>query len=139
MKFPQTVAEKIAKHIKIISDNACCALTTLWIFGIDPDNAEALEMISDAIEAHVIKPDCTVVWKPFAKWLIGRDVEVEFKDIKSLNDIKNEKSRIAVKFKYGEKEHWVGVYKGKIEFNSKINSVCVTKGRPTTCRIIKMR
>lgn len=138
MKYPQTIAEKIAKNIQTIADNACCAFTALWVLGLDPENAEAIEIVSDAINARVIESDCTVIWKPFVKWLTGRDVEVEFRDIKSLNDIKNEKYRILVRFNYGKNSHWVGVYKGKIEYNSLINSVCVTKGKPTTCRIIKL-
>lgn len=138
MKYPQTLAIKIAKNIQTIADNACCAFTTLWIFGLDPENAEAIEIISDAIDARVIEKDCTVKWVEFAKWLTGRDIEIEFRDIKSLNEIKNEKSRIAVRFDYAGKCHWIGVYKGKIEYNSKINSICVTKGRPTTCRIIRL-
>lgn len=138
MKYPQTLAIKIAKNIQTIADNACCAFTTLWIFGLDPENAEAIEIISDAIDARVIEKNCKVVWKPFAQWLTGRDIEVEFRDIKSLKEVEKIKERIAVKFEYGEKEHWVGVYKGKIEYNSLINSVCVTKGRPTTCRIIRL-
>lgn len=138
MKYPQTIAEKISKNIKTIADNACCAFTFMWILGYDPENADAIETVSNAIEAGVIKSDCTVKWVEFAEWLAGRKITVTFKDIKSLDEVKNVKGRIAVRFNYNGKAHWVGVENGKVVFNSLINSVCVTKGQPTTCRIIKL-
>lgn len=137
MKYPQTKAQKLVKNIKSIADYGCCALTVLWMIGSDPENTDALETISDAIDEGVIEADCTVKWVEFVKWLTGRKITVTFKDIKSLDDVAKIKGRIAVRFNYGSKGHWVGVENGKVVFNSLVNSVCVTKGKPTTCRIIK--
>lgn len=137
MKYPQTQAQKIKNNICSIADNACLAITVLWMLGLDPENADVLETISDAINAGVLEKDCTVKWVEYIQYLTGRKSTVDFKNIKSLKDVEKIKGRIAVRFDYNGKSHWVGVENGKVVFNSLLNSLCVTKGKPVTARIIK--
>lgn len=139
MLYPQTYAERIAGNIRSIADFSCCALTFIWCMNLDPDNAEALKIVSDAIDAGVLKKDCTVKWEEFGKWLTGRKVEVNYRNIQSLEDIKNLRGRIPVRYDHNGKSHWVGVEDGEIRFNSLVTSVCVNKGKPVTARIITMR
>lgn len=139
MKNPQTYAEEIGKHAEIIGKNGCCAFVSMWIAGIEPDEeAEAIATLSRAIDAGVIQEDCTVLWKPFFKFLTGREISVEFRSITSLDEIKNVPGRIAVKYKWRQ-SHWVGVENGKVKFNPLRVSKTVTYGKPEECRIITFK
>lgn len=135
----QTEAERLSKifpeclRLETISKNCCCASAALWVMDIKPENH--LEIIAEEYGKSLDK-ECTVVWKPFFKNICGRDIEVEFRDIKSLNDLKGIKGKIIVKFKCGDKEHWVGVENCKVVYNSLKYSNCVANGKPVTARII---
>ena len=39
----------------------------------------------------------------------------------------------------GKVGHWVGVEEGKVVFNSLTYSRCLEEGKPTECRIIKLK
>lgn len=136
MNHPQDYTAKLSKNINNISNYACCAFTVLWWAGIEASDADAIALINDAIEAGVIEKDCTVLWVPFIKWLTGREITVEFLDIKSIRNIKE---KTPVRFDYNGKSHWVGVENGNVVFNAKETSLCVTKGKPVTARIIKFK
>lgn len=138
MKFVQDVAKNLAraKNLDSIAKNGCCAFCVLWFFGVDNCNDDAILLLNDAINDGVILPDCTVLWKEFARWLTGREIEVEFRDIKSLKEISG---RAIVKFVNGSYEHWVGVEDGRVVFNSQKHSECVAKGKPVTARIITLK
>ena len=140
MKNPQTLAEELNKcfpnpKLKTISENACCAFVFLWCLGIEPEDIDAIKIISDAIDEKVIDSDCTVKWVEFGKWLTGRTLTVEFVDVKTIKGIKD---RTPVKYSYNGKSHWVGVENGKIKFNSLKSSVCVANGKPVTMRKLKI-
>lgn len=140
MRNPQTVANEIKNNVQAIAKYGCCAFTALWAVGVDPDvDSAAIEILNDAINAGVIEKDCTVKWVDFYKWLIGREIKVEFREIKSLKELKNVKTwtgRIPVRFDYNGNSHWVGVQNGEIKFNSLEHSNCVEFGKPATARII---
>lgn len=142
MKNPQTFAEEIKDNVSNIAKYGCCAFTALWTVGVEPDeDGTAIGIINDAINAGVIENDCTVKWIEFYKWLTGRTVKVEFRDIKCLKELKGVKTwsdRIPVRFDYKGKSHWVGVQNGEVRFNSLKHSNCVEFGKPATARIITL-
>lgn len=136
MKYPQTVAKKISKNIKIIADEGCLAFTYMWCCGLDPENADAMELLSDAIDDGKITADKGVLAEPFIQWLTGRKVTVSKKTITTIKDIKK---RTPVLYSINGKDgHWVGVENGKIVFNSLVNSQNVSKGKPISARIITL-
>ena len=97
MRNPQTVANEIKNNVQAIAKYGCCAFTALWAVGVDPDiDSAAIEILNDAINAGVIEKDCTVKWVDFYKWLIGREIKVEFREIKSLKELKNVKIGVVV-------------------------------------------
>ena len=108
----------------------------LWCLGIEPDDLEAIELVNDMINAGVIEKDCTVHWAEAVKFLTGREISVQFKDIKDILSIKD---RTPVRYDYKGNGHWVGVERGMIAFNPLKQSNCVDKGRPVTARIIKLK
>lgn len=136
MKHPQDLAKKIARYASQLDNYSCCALVAMWCVGLDPEDGEALATVCNAIDAGVLDIDCTVWWKKYIKWLTGREIDVDFVDIDSIENIVE---RTPVKYALGTAEHWVGVENGKIMFNSKEHSLCVEKGRPVTCRIITLK
>ena len=142
MKNPQTLAEELYKHfptakLKSIKENACCVFTLIWWLGIDPSDIEAIMLVSDLMKEHVIDEDCTVIWSLCIKSLTGRELlSLEKKKITSIKDIKE---KTIVKYTRGSYSHWVGVEEGKIVFNSLQFSRCVADGKPTECRIIKIK
>jgi hypothetical protein len=97
---------------------------------------EAIELVNDMINAGVIEKDCTVHWMEAVKFLTGRDITVEFKNIKDILSIKD---RTPVRYDYKGQGHWVGVERGMIAFNPLKQSNCVDKGVPVTARIIKLK
>ena len=143
MKNPQTLAEELYSQfpnekLRNIKDFGCCAFTLLWCLGIEPDDAKAILTLGQLIDFKAIEEDCTVIWAKACQYLTGRNLNVEFKNITSIKDIKK---RTPVKYERvdenGKKHaHWVGVENGKIGFNSLKTSLCVNKGKPVTARIL---
>ena len=141
MTHPQTLAEELSRELEdkkllSVAKWGCCAFVLLWCLGIEADDYHAIELVSDMIDAGVIEKDCTVHWKEACRFLTGRDLSVEFKDIKNLFNLKD---RTPVRFDYKGKSHWVGVERGMIAFNPLKDSQCVEKGRPVTARLLKLR
>ena len=141
MKYPQTLAREFCSvispaRLETIGKYGCCAFVLLWCLGIEPDNMESIELVNDMINAGVIEKDCTVHWVEAVKFLTGRDITVEFKNIKDILSIKD---RTPVRYDYKGQGHWVGVERGMIAFNPLKQSNCVDKGVPVTARIIKLK
>lgn len=141
MKYPQTLAREFCSvispaRLETIGKYGCCAFVLLWCLDIEPDNMEAIELVNDMINAGVIEKDCTVHWAEAVKFLTGRDITVEFKNIKDILSIKD---RTPVRYDYKGQGHWVGVERGMIAFNPLKQSNCVDKGVPVTARIIKLK
>lgn len=142
MKNPQTLAEELYKHfptpkLKAIKDYACCAFTLIWWLGIDCSDVDAIMLVSDLMNHKALDVDCTVIWSLCIKQLTGR--EMLSLEKKSITTIKNIKEKTIVKFTNGKFSHWVGVEGGKVVFNSLKYSKCVSEGKPTECRIIKIK
>lgn len=120
-----------------IKEYGCCIFTFMWCLGIEPkEDIEAIMLVSKMIDKGVIGKDCLVYWQKVATHLTGRNITVEFVDIKDKKQLKKIKDRTPVKFEYNGKGHWIGIENGKMAFNSLESSVCVDKGKPTTARII---
>lgn len=142
MKNPQSLAEELYKHfpipkLKSIAENACCAFTLIWWLGLDVSDIDAIMLVSDLIKEHALDEDCTVYWAECIKRITGRAMTGFEK--KPITTIKNIKEKTIVKFTQGKKGHWVGVENGKVVFNSLSYSNCVENGKPTECRIIKIK
>ena len=142
MKNPQSLAEELYKHfhdpkLKAIKDYACCAFSLIYWLGIDPSDVEAIMLVSDLISGHALDEDCTVYWAETIRQLTGRTMESLEK--KPITTIKNIKEKTIVKFTRGKFSHWVVVENGKVVFNSLKDSKCVSEGKPTECRIIKIK
>lgn len=142
MKNPQTLAEELYKHfhdqkLKAIKDYACCAFSLIYWLGIDCSDVDAIMLVSDLMNNKALDPDCTVYWGECIKQLTGREMEslekVQTKDIKKI------KEKTIVKFSNGGYSHWVVVENGKVVFNSLKYSKCVSEGKPTEARIIKIK
>ena len=56
-----------------------------------------------------------------------------------LEIIKKIKEKTIVKFTNGKYSHWVVAENGKVVFNSLKYSKCVSEGKPTEARIIKIK
>ena len=141
MKYPQSFCKTIERkltpeRLETIYKYGCCAFVLLWCLGIAPSDFEAIELVSDMIDAKVIEEDCTVHWVEAVKFLTGRDLVIEFKDIKDISKIKE---RTPVRYDYKGKGHWVGVERGNVAFNPRDYSLCLEKGRPVTARFIKLK
>ncbi len=136
MKYPQTIAQSLAKNMQSIADNACCAFTFMWCLGLDLSDSEAIQTVSDAMTTGALESDCTVKWAEFGKFLTGKIIDVDFK---KCTDISRIKERTPVRFDWNGLSHWVGVENGRVAFNSLLNSNCVTKGKPAQMRVIKVR
>jgi hypothetical protein len=142
MKHPQTLAEELYKRfptqkLKSIKENACCAFALIWWLGLDLSDIDAIMLISDLIKEKALDVDCTVYWGECIRKITGRDLESLEK--KNITSIKNIKEKTIVKFSRGKVGHWVGVENGKVVFNSLKSSLCVSEGKPTECRIIKIK
>ena len=142
MKNPQSLAEELFKHfhdpkLKAIKDYACCAFSLIYWLGIDCEDVDAIMLVSDLINKHALDTDCTVYWSECIKQLTGREMEslekVQIKDIKKI------KEKTIVKFSNGGYSHWVVAENGKVIFNSLKYSKCVSEGKPTEARIIKIK
>lgn len=136
MKNPQTMAARLYEQfptetLRIIRDNGCCAFVLMWCLGKKPDDADAVMTVAKMMRAGAIGPDCLVYWDTAARYLTGHGIDVSFKKI---DTIKNIKYRTPVYYKYNGKGHWVGVERGKIKFNPLEKSECVEKGKPDELR-----
>lgn len=142
MKNPQTLAEELYKHfpdkkLKAIKDYACCAFSLIWFLGLDPSDIDAIMLVSDLMNEKALDDECTVYWAECIKKITGR--EMLSLEKKNITTIKNIKEKTIVKFTRGKIGHWVGVENGKVVFNSLSFSRCVAEGKPTECRIIKIK
>ena len=136
--FPQSDAIELErrfhdKKLISISKYGCCAFVSLWIMGIEGGIGNIC-LVADEI-GKGLDVDCTVQWFQFFKDVCGAEISVEFKEIKSLTEL-SKYGRVAVRFDYNGKSHWVGVERGELAYNPLKHSVCVEKGTPTTARII---
>jgi len=141
MKYPQSAAKKFyldvpPERLETISKYGCCAFVLLWCLGIEPDDMEAVKIVNSMINAKVIEADCTVRWAEAVKFLTGREITIQFKDVRDILSIRD---RTPVRYDYKGKGHWVGAERGMIAFNPLEYSQCVDKGRPVTARIIKLK
>lgn len=137
MKFPQTTATQIYKNCESIGKYGCLAFCYLYAIGIEcDDEAEYIKLVDNAIKTGLLDKDCTVLdAEKFIQHFSGRKCVVTKKKIDTIENIKE---FTPVNYCYNGKNHWVVVQNGKIVFNSLMNSLCVTKGKPTECRIIKL-
>ena len=142
MKNPQSLAEELYKHfptpkLKVIKDYACCAFSLIYWLGIDCEDIDAIMLVSDLMKHNALDVDCTVIWSLCIKQLTGREMEsLEKAQIKDLRKIKE---KTIVKFSNGGYSHWVVAENGKVVFNSLKYSKCVSEGKPTEARIIKIK
>lgn len=128
MQYPQTFAENVADNIKEIGKNGCLAMCYIYCVGIEPNEEGFVQICSDAINAGKLDKDCFVTdASDFLHWLTGKRYDVTKKQYNNIEDIKGPSP---VCYTYNGKCHWVVVENGKIVFNSLINSLCVTKGKP---------
>ncbi|MCQ2589305.1 MAG: hypothetical protein MJ179_02670 [Treponema sp.] len=138
--FMQTELKRVAecfpddKKLQTVANNCCLASCCLWDMGID--EKKHLKIILSEL-GKGLKNDCTVIWKHFYENVAGRKVNVTFLDIKSLSDVKNYLHSF-VNYEYNGKNHWIGVEKGKIAYNSLETSECVKNGKPIEARIISL-
>ena len=142
MKNPQTLASELYKHfpnekLKMIKDYACCAFSLIWYLGLDLSDVDAIMLVSDLMDSKALDEECTVYWGNCIKQLAGRDLESLEK--KQITTIKNIKEKTIVKFSNGGYSHWVVAENGKVVFNSLKYSKCVSEGKPTEARIIKIK
>ena len=141
MIHPQTTIHEIKRkftleRLEAIEKYGCCAFVLLWCLHIEPDDLSAIDLLCDMMSAGVIEKDCTVHWLEAVKFLTGREISVEFRDIKDLRGLKD---RTPVRYDYKGQSHWVGVEKGMICYNPLEYSQRVEKGRPVTARIITFK
>jgi hypothetical protein len=135
MEYPQTVAKNIAKNIAQIAENGCLAFSYAYCLGIE-ENLSMIELVSRAMDRGFLSSDCFVKDAPkYLEYLSGRKFKVIKQNITTIDDIDEP---TPVKYSYNGKGHWVVVENGRIVFNSLLNSLCVTKGKPTEARILKM-
>lgn len=141
MIFPQTEAlnwSKVfpeSKKLNAIANYGCLAMCYLYCIGIEPSNIpEYLKYLTDAMDTNLLDDECTVLnANKFLEAFSRKKFNVIKKDITTIKDIKD---KTPVRFDNNGFSHWVVVENGKIVFNSLINSVCVTCGKPTTARIL---
>ena len=142
MKHPQTLAEELYKRfptqkLKSIKDYACCAFTLIWWLGLDLSDIDAIMLVADLMKENALDVDCTVYWGECIRRITGR--EMLSLEKKQITTIKNIKEKTIVRFMRGKVGHWVGVEDGKVVFNSLTYSRCLEEGKPTECRIIKLK
>jgi hypothetical protein len=94
-------------------------------------------LVSDLMKHNALDVDCCVIWSLCIKQLTGR--EMLSLEKKNITTIKNIKEKTIVKFTNGKFSHWVVVENGKVVFNSLKYSKCVSEGKPTEARIIKIK
>ena len=141
MNYPQTFAQEVGKNMEMIGKYGCLAMCYLWCMGIH-DTVEIIRIVSDCMDKGILDNECTVLdARKYLRYVTGKEYEVTKKQF---NDLKKIEEPYPVRYVYEGKAHWVVVEKGKIVFNSLINSLCVTKGRPASdsknpnTRVIKL-
>ena len=142
MKHPQTLAEELYKRfptqkLKSIKDYACCIFTLIWWLGLDLSDTDAIMLVADLMKENALDVDCTVYWAECIRRITGR--EMLSLEKKQITTIKNIKEKTIVRFMRGKVGHWVGVEEGKVVFNSLTYPRCLEEGKPTECRIIKLK
>lgn len=132
MKNPQTKLINFANGI-------CLALCYLYCSERKvEDDKESTKLCIDAWQKGLLEDDGTVKSAfDLLKLFDGNSYDVFKKDISSISDIK-EKTPVLFSAK-GYIPHWVVVENGKIVFNPLSFSNSVTKGTPTSARIIKRK
>lgn len=144
MKNPQTLASQLydtfqIKDFEPIAKYGCCAFTLLWIIGYKDSDSLAIKTLMDMIKNKKIGKNCMVYWYEAYKYLTGKTLKnVKFITVKNPEELKIYEGRIAVKYKYKNKEHWVGYLNGKLCFNSLEYSQCVENGRPVEVRVLEV-
>ena len=130
MIYPQTKAIAIGKW-------GCLAMCYIYCMGIE-DEGEMLRLISKAMDKGILDGECTVLNAgALLEFVSGKKYSVIKKPITT---IKNIKSATPVRFKTDDGcGHWVVVRNGQIVFNSLLNSVQVSKGKPVDSRPISLR
>lgn len=133
MKAPQTKAETIGKY-------GCLAMCYAYCLGIEPElDSEYIRIVSDAMDKGILDDECTVLdASKYLQYLSGKRWDVTKMTIDTPSKIAEIKDRTPVRFDYNGKSHWVVVEDGKIVFNSLEKSYCVSFGKPTTARVIKL-
>lgn len=135
MRYPQTTAQEIGANCENIGKYGCLAMCYTFCMGVETDETEYIRILSRAINNGYLDNECTVLdAEKYIEYISGRKVTVKKQKITSIENIIE---RTPVAFEYNNNKHWVVVENGKIVFNSLINSVCVTKGKPAEARIIK--
>ena len=139
MIYPQTFASEVAKNIDAIGKYGCLAMCYLYCVGIRDNALEYIRILSDCMNKGILDNECTVLdASKFLEYVTGKRYDVTKKQF---NDLSKITEPYPVRYVYNGKGHWVVVQKGKIVFNSLINSQCVTKGKPDTkdnTRVIKL-
>ena len=135
---PQSDALELAEtftnpKLRAIANYGCCAFVALHIIGIN-GLVSNLKIIGNEI-GKGLDDECTVLWYKFFENVSGKKIKIEYRDIKSLEELKDVE-QCAVRFDYNGKSHWVYVSRGEITYNPLKYSLCVDKGRPATARII---
>ncbi len=139
MIYPQTFASEVSKNIDAIGKYGCLAMCYLYCVGIRDNALEYIRILSDCMDKGILDNECTVLdAQKFLRYVTGREFDVTKKQF---DDLKKITEPYPVKYSYNGRSHWVVVEKGKIVFNSLINSQCVSKGKPATelnTRVIKL-
>ena len=139
MIYPQTFASEVANNIDAIGKYGCLAMCYLYCVGIRDNALEYIRILSDCMNKGILDKECTVLdAQKFLRYVTGKEYEVTKKQY---DDLKKITEPYPVKYSYNGRSHWVVVEKGKIVFNSLINSQCITKGKPDTkenTRVIKL-
>ena len=138
MIYPQTFAIETAKNMETIGKYGCLAMCYLYCVGIR-EPMEMLRIVSDCMDKKLLDSECTVLdASKYLQYVTGKRYEIikkQFDDLKKITE------PYPVRYVYNGRGHWVVVEKGKIVFNSLINSQCVAKGKPDVSlntRVIKL-
>jgi len=140
MKHPQSLAEKLDTHfpnetLYKIKKYGCCAWVLMWCLGLKYDDTEAVMKVAELMKNKALDQNCTVYWFEAVRQLTGKELKgFEKVNITSIKNIKERTPVLYKKNKDDDEGHWVGVEKGKIAFNPKETSVCVSKGKPYEMR-----
>lgn len=132
MKNPQTKAITFVNGI-------CLALCYLYCSERKvEDDIESVQIVTSAWQKGLLEDDGTVKSAyDLLKFYDGKSYDIQKKEISSISEIK-EKTPVLFSAK-GYIPHWVVVENGKIVFNPLSHSNSVTKGTPTSARIIKRK
>ena len=142
MIYPQTFALEVTKNIEAIGKYGCLAMCYLYCVGIRDNATEYIRILSDCMNKGILDKECTVLdARKFLRYVTGKEFDVikkQFDDLKKITE------PYPVRYVFNGAAHWVVVEKGKVVFNSLINSNCVSKGMPAkdpnnpNTRVIKL-